>query len=82
MMAQRMLDLASQQDGYLGVESVRDANGVGITVSYWRDLAAISDWHSVAEHREAQRMGRDRWYDCFTVRICRVERAYDFRRDQ
>ena len=38
-MADRMVELARQQDGFLGVESAR--NEVGITVSYWRDLPSI-----------------------------------------
>ena len=76
----RMLELAAEQDGYLGVESVRDASGVGITVSYWRDLDAIRRWHDVAEHQAAQELGRSKWYDCFVVRIGRVEREYDFGR--
>ena len=78
--ANRMIELAAQQDGYLGVESVRDAERIGITVSYWRDLEAIGKWHSVAEHRDAQSLGRSKWYDCFKVRICRVEREYGFDR--
>ena len=73
-----MLQLAAQQDGYLGVDSVRDDSGLGITVSYWSDLDAIRSWHDVAEHQQAQKTGRERWYDCFVVRICRVERHYDF----
>ena len=79
--AARMLELAAEQDGFLGLESVRDQNGVGITVSYWRDLDAIGIWHDVAEHKEAQSNGRSRWYDKFAVRICRVERHYDFDRN-
>ena len=78
--ANRMLELAAEQDGYLGVESVRDASGVGITVSYWRDLDAIRRWHDVAEHRAAQELGRSKWYDYFVVRIACVEREYDFGR--
>lgn len=78
--ANRMIELATQQDGFLGVESVRDAERVGITVSYWRDLDAIRNWHNVAEHRDAQALGRLQWYDCFKVRICRVEREYGFDR--
>lgn len=78
--ANRMTELAVEQDGFLGVESVRDSNGVGITVSYWRDLDAIRNWHNVAEHKDAQARGRSQWYDSFAVRICRVEREYDFRR--
>ena len=76
-MAARMVELASQQDGYLGHESVRDADGRGITVSYWRDEAAIRAWRTNAEHVEARRQGRARWYLSWAIRVCRVERAYD-----
>lgn len=74
-MALRMLELAAQQPGYLGVESARDA-GVGITVSYWSSLEAIRAWKANAEHREAQRLGRAEWYSAFRVRVAKVERDY------
>lgn len=76
--AEQMLQLAAQQAGFLGVDSVRDARGVGITVSYWRDLDSVRAWREVSEHRNVQERGRKLWYTEFTVRVCRVERAYDF----
>lgn len=72
--AERMLELASQQPGFLGVESAREE--VGITVSYWRDLESIKAWKAVAEHREAQSRGREKWYSTFKTRIALVERDY------
>jgi len=75
-MAERMVELAREQPGFLGVESARDAEGFGITVSYWRDEAAIANWKAHAEHAVARRLGRDRWYGDFQLRICRVERQY------
>ncbi len=80
VMAERMVQLAKEQPGFLGVESVRGADGVGITVSYWESEEAIKNWHQQIEHQEAQRLGRSRWYDEFQLRICRVERAYGFER--
>ncbi|OUT59109.1 MAG: hypothetical protein CBB71_11310 [Rhodopirellula sp. TMED11] len=76
--AQQMLTLAARQPGFLGVDSVRNAQGVGVTVSYWRDLDSIQAWHEVPEHRNVQHLGRKLWYTEFTVRVCRVERSYDF----
>lgn len=73
-MAERMVVLASQQPGFLGVESARES--VGITVSYWQSLEAIAAWKANLEHREAQKLGRERWYSTFRVRICKVEREY------
>jgi heme-degrading monooxygenase HmoA len=77
--AKRMIDLAASQPGFLGVDSVRD--GIGITVSYWRDEASIGAWRRQVEHLLAQAAGRDRWYERYSVRIARVERAYAFARD-
>lgn len=75
-MAERMVELAREQPGFLGVESVRDSEGFGITVSYWKDEAAIAAWKAQAEHTAAQRLGWDRWYADFQLRVCRVERQY------
>lgn len=77
-MAERMLELAAQQPGYLGVESVRDVDGVGITVSYWSSLESIRDWKAVSGHRAAQDLGRSQWYEDYRVRVCRVEQEYGF----
>ena len=73
-MAERMVELAAQQPGYLGVESARET--VGITVSYWADLESIRAWKANAEHMEAQRLGHKQWYAAFKVRIAKVERDY------
>ncbi|WP_148864054.1 antibiotic biosynthesis monooxygenase family protein [Marinobacter fonticola] len=75
-MAQRMVELAAEQPGFLGVESARE--DVGITVSYWRDLDSIRNWKQHAQHRIAQRRGQDVWYAHYSVRIARVERAYSW----
>ncbi len=72
--AARMLELAAEQPGYLGVESARE--DLGVTVSYWQDLESIKRWKAQAEHREAQRQGKDRWYSSYRTRIARVEREY------
>ncbi len=74
--ADRMLALAASQPGYLGVESVRDADGFGITVSYWADLASIANWKAQVEHTQAQDNGKRLWYQHYELRIARVERAY------
>ncbi len=80
-MADEMLELASQQPGFLGAESVRDATGVGITVSYWESEEAIQRWREHSRHQIAQKLGRDVWYERYAVRVCKVERAYTYERD-
>jgi len=73
-MAARMVELAAEQPGFLGIESARE--DVGITVSYWRSLDAIRAWKRNAEHLEAQRLGHRQWYADFRVRVAKVERDY------
>ena len=76
--ARKMVELASKQPGFLGMESAREE--VGITVSYWADLESIKQWKNHIEHQYAQRLGREKWYAAFTIRIARVERDDSFSR--
>lgn len=73
-MAQQMVELAASQPGFLGIESARES--LGITVSYWESLEAIRHWKINAEHRQAQQLGREKWYSRFCVRVAKVERDY------
>jgi len=75
-MSDKMVALASKQKGFLGIESAR--NDIGITVSYWKDLESIKKWKMNMEHAEARNLGREQWYQNFKVRICKVERDYEF----
>ena len=74
--AERMAELAAQQPGYLGVETCRDADGFGITVSYWRSEEDIRNWRRNAEHTLARERGRSDWYEHYELRVAKVERAY------
>jgi heme-degrading monooxygenase HmoA len=77
--SERMVELAQQQPGFLGVESVRGEDGIGITVSYWRDRGAIRDWRVNIEHLAAQQMGRQEFYSWYHIRVAEVvaHRSYD-----
>lgn len=74
----KMVDLAKQQEGFLGMESARGE--MGITVSYWKDLESIRKWKMNVDHLQAQNKGRAAWYKNYKVRICLVERDYEFKR--
>jgi heme-degrading monooxygenase HmoA len=76
-MADRMVELASSQPGFLGVESTRGPDGLGITVSYWKDEASIKAWKANAQHQVAQATGKKVWYSDYMLRVAKVERAYD-----
>ena len=81
-MADRMVELAREQEGFIDVESAsRTSDGFGITVSYWKDLESIRRWKAQSEHAAAPRMGRDAFYKNYRLRVARVERDYGFDRD-
>lgn len=75
-MSAKMLELARQQEGFLGVESAREETG--ITISYWRDLKSIQKWRDNTDHILAREKGREIWYKSFTSRIAKVERQYRY----
>lgn len=81
-MSEKMEELAAEQPGFLGIESAREDRGTGITVSYWESLEAIKAWKAHSEHKIAQKFGKEKWYQDYTVRICRVEHAYDFHKTE
>jgi heme-degrading monooxygenase HmoA len=74
-MSEEMMELASKQEGFLGVESAR--NETGITVSYWSSLEAIKNWKANTRHLLAQKYGREKWYEKYKVRICKIEHDYE-----
>ena len=76
IMAPAMETLAKKQDGFLGLESAR--NTIGITVSYWETEEAIVAWKNNLEHQMAQKLGKQKWYKSYHIRICKVTREYTF----
>lgn len=75
--AARMEELAAQQPGFLGVESIREGIN-GVTISYWTDEASARAWGQHPEHRDIQQQGRERWYSSYSLRIGEVTRAYEW----
>ncbi|PCJ95356.1 MAG: antibiotic biosynthesis monooxygenase [Flavobacteriaceae bacterium] len=78
-MAQQMEDLAKQQPGFIDIESAKEE--IGITVSYWESLEAITNWKANTDHLFAQKKGITNWYEEYKVRICLVEREYEFKKE-
>jgi len=78
-MAESMEQLARQQPGFIDFEHAHD--NIAITISYWESLEAITNWKANLDHLEAQRLGKERWYEWYKTRICKVEREYQFSRN-
>lgn len=79
-MADRMVELGSRQPGFLGIESARGEDGLGITVSYWRSVDDARRWKQVAEHLVAQKLGREKWYRRYTLRVATIDDDWSFER--
>lgn len=77
-MAVLMEALARKQPGFIDFEKARSE--LGITISYWESLEAIASWKANIDHQTAQKLGKQKWYSWYKVRICRVEREYEFKR--
>ncbi len=75
-MGQALVELADQQPGFLGIDTTRGADGLGITVSYWKDEESIQAWKAQTQHLLAQKNGIERWYSHYELRVAKVERAY------
>ena len=71
-----MVALAQEMPGFLGVESVRDETGLGITSVYWKDKESIEAWRDHAEHKKGKKRGRGIWYENYFLRIAKVEKNY------
>jgi heme-degrading monooxygenase HmoA len=78
--AKAMFELVQSQPGFLAADSVRGADGLGITVAYFTDEPSVRAWKANAEHSLAQQLGREKWYDSYALHIAKVERAYRFDR--
>lgn len=72
-MARELETLAHKQSGFIRTESARNSQGFGITVSYWKDLAAIAHWKQNVLHRDAQLREKVEWYKSYIIAICKVE---------
>lgn len=81
-MSDLMVSMSSDQAGFIGIESTRDNDGFGITVSYWESEAAITQWRENAKHQAAQQKGKVTWYDHYQLRVAKVERQYEGPQDR
>ncbi len=79
--AEEMVMLAARQPGYAGVRSVRDAAGLGITISYWEDEASAKAWRDHPRHCQIREQGRGRWYEHYHIDVARITRSYGWSRD-
>ena len=65
-------------DGFLSIErfqSLTDGDKI-LSLSFWRDEAAVAAWRNLGPHRRAQVAGRDEIFRDYRLRIAAVARDY------
>jgi len=78
--ADRMLELARAQPGYLSFKSYASEDGEVVALSEWADEASARAWGRAAEHRATQQRGRSAYYQNYTLFACKDPRIHRFDR--
>lgn len=76
--AAAMDTLAAAQDGYCGIDTVRNDAGAGITISYWASEDSAKAWRDHPEHTAIRDAGRNRWYADYSLHVTSISRSYDW----
>ena len=76
--AARLKPILEQMDGFISVERFQSLTTPGklLSLSFWRDEAAVKSWRNQAEHRQAQAAGRRGLFADYRLRVVSVIRDY------
>lgn len=77
-LAAALRDELATIDGFLSVERFQSLGAPEklLSLSFWRDEAAVARWRNLAAHRQAQARGRGEVFERYRLRICEVTRDY------
>ena len=78
--AHRMNQLAAAMPGFVSIKTFAADDGERISIIEFESEAAHEAWRDHPEHREAQRLGRERFYAEFQIQVCKPARRYGFSR--
>jgi len=77
--SRRMHELVEQIPGFISIKAYTGEDGEEIDLVRFANEDALTMWKEQPEHREAQRRGREEFYDRYSVQACKVVRDYEFR---
>jgi len=68
----------ARADGFISIERFESLTAPGkfVSLSFWRDEAAVRAWRNVARHRDAQAQGRGGIFSSYRLRVAQVVRDY------
>jgi heme-degrading monooxygenase HmoA len=79
-MAGEMLVRARTYPGFVAMKNFKSDDGERLTVVWWESDELQSAWRRDERHREAQKLGRERWYHYYHVETAEVMREQQFTR--
>jgi heme-degrading monooxygenase HmoA len=74
-----LMKLVREQPGFIDSESWRNGEGYGVTIVYFDSAESSRAWGVHPQHREAQRLGREKWYSEYRIRVCAIERDWEWK---
>jgi len=74
----RMEAIARTMPGFVSYRQYASADGEGVAVVEFESHETAAGWRAHPEHREAQRLGRERWFAEYRITVCDVVRDYSF----
>lgn len=76
--AQKLLRDLEKLDGFISVERFSSLTQPGkiLSLSFWRDEEAVSQWRNHPSHRSGQKQGRDGIFNDYRIRIGQIVRDY------
>ena len=80
IMMDKMMRVAAQQKGFLGMEQA--INEENIHISYWQDLETLKAWQQNSLNVRASHLGENFWFEAYQLRIVEVMEHSQFIADQ
>jgi len=76
--AAAMRPLVEEIEGFISVERFESLSTPGklLSLSYFRDEAAVEEWRRLSDHRAAQAMGREEIFEDYSIKVTEVLRDY------
>jgi len=76
--AAKLRPLLAELDGFVSIERFESLTQPGklLSLSFWRDEAAVAAWRNMPEHRAIQKLGRERIFADYRLRVAEVMRDY------
>jgi len=79
--SRRMHELVHKLPGFISLKEYTSEDGEVLDIARFRDETSLEAWKQEPEHLEAQRKGREEFYDHYAIQALKVIRDYEFRRE-